>query len=54
MADPITRREWLTLEALTAGAAPLLAVEAVASVALSHWPGWLDEMVDPETGEPAP
>ena len=53
MSGPITRREFLTLEALIAGASPLLAMEAVASIGLSHEKGWLDVMVNPKTGEPA-
>lgn len=39
----MTRRQWLTRQAILGGAAPLEAIEAVSSVALSH-PDWdLDE-----------
>jgi len=31
-----TRRQWLTRRAILAGAAPMAAIEAVASVAIEH------------------
>ncbi len=37
--EPLTRRRYLTIRALAAGAHPLLVREAVASVALEH-PEW--------------
>jgi hypothetical protein len=45
MVDPrITRRQWLTISAMRSGANPLLAIEAVASVAIEH-PEWdMDEL----------
>lgn len=51
VADLIPRRKYLFTEALLGGASLMLAMEAVSSVALSHEPGWLDELVDEETGE---
>lgn len=49
---PITRREYLTREAIRVGIDPLFAAEAVSSVALSHPEGYMDQLVDPDTGEP--
>lgn len=54
MAEPVTRREYLFLAALIEGAGPLFASEAVSSTALAHEPGWLDVLVDPDTGEEVP
>lgn len=51
---PITRRQYLLRETARLGVNPLYAPEAVSSIALEH-PEWnMDELVDPETGEPIP
>ena len=55
MADPIRRRDYLMLrlaEQRGLASLPVLYLpEVLSSVALSHEPGWLDAMVDPETGK---
>lgn len=52
MSEPVRRREYLTIRALKAGANMWIVKEAVSSTALAHGAGWLDEMVDLDTGEP--
>lgn len=51
---PVKRNDYLFRGAVEMGIPPWGAREAIASVALSHEPGWLDEMVNPETGEVEP
>jgi len=41
--DVFTRRQWLTRRAIMGGAAPMLAIEAVASVAIEHEDWDMDE-----------
>lgn len=46
-----TRREFLTYRLLLDGTGVFMVREAISSVAIEHREGWLDEIVDAQTGE---